>query len=106
MMGIDPTMVPFVGTPSGEKTSSALIITGPGYLCGLNINTDDTNNATIICYDSLTAANTKLWEQVVLGADITGGFFGFPPIKFTTGLYLSIAGTGASANVYTRSRGD
>ncbi len=100
-MTMDPSKVPYVGTPSGEKTTSVIIATGAGHLAGVNINTDGSNNATVILYDSLAASGTKLWEQVVLGADITGGFFGFPAIQFTTGVYLSISGTGASANVYT-----
>lgn len=100
-MGIDPNKVPYVADASGEKTSSVVIATGAGHLCGCGINTDGSNNATVILYDSLAASGTKLWEQVVLGADVTGGFFAFAPIKFTTGVYLSISGTGASANVYT-----
>ena len=89
---------------SGEKTSSVTIDTGSGELRGVCINTDGSNNATVILYDNTAASGTKLWEHVVLGADITGGFFDSFGIEYDTGLYLSISGTGASANVYFASR--
>ena len=103
-MGINRSIRPFEGVASGEKTSSALLDTGPGLFCGVVINTDGSNDATIILYDSLTAANTKIHEQVILAADVTGGFVPWPPIAYTTGLYLSIAGTGASAIVNSISK--
>lgn len=103
-MSINPSIKPFEGVSSGEKTASELLDTGPGLFCGVVINTDGSNNATIILYDSLTAANTKIHEQVVISADITGGFVAWPPIAYTTGLYLSIAGTGASAIVNSISK--
>lgn len=98
-MSLNPSIKPFEGVSSGEKTSSVQIDTGPGIFCGVVINTDGSNDATIILYDSLTAANTKLHEQVVLAADITGGYVPFPPMAYITGLYLSVSGTGASAIV-------
>ena len=90
---------------SGEKTSSVLIDTGSGELRGVNINTDGSNNATIILYDNTAASGVKLWEQVVLGADISGGFFDSFGIEYENGIYLSISGTGASANVYYAENG-
>ena len=88
---------------SGEKTASVAIAGQAGKLHGVNINTDGTNDATVILYDDPDSADSKkLWEQVVKGADFTGGFLLSLPggIPYNTGLYVSIAGTGASANVY------
>lgn len=90
---------------SGEQTSSVTIDTGSGELRGVNINTDGSNNATVILYDNTAASGTKLWEQVILGTDITGGFFDGFGIEYDTGIYLSISGTGASANVYFANNG-
>lgn len=99
MSAIDPNIKPFYAISTGEKTTSALILTGLGAFCGVVINTDGSNNATIIIYDNTSAAGKKIHEQVVLGADITGGIVKWPPTDVLNGLYLSISGTGASAIV-------
>ncbi len=90
----------FESGSSDEKTSSVLLDTGAGVFAGVVINTNGSNDATIIIYDNTSAAGTKLHEQVVLAGDITGGFTPYPSIGYSTGLYLSIAGTGASAIVF------
>jgi hypothetical protein len=86
---------------SDELTSSAVVKATEGALCGVMINTNGANNATVIVYNNPAAASgVKLFEQVVLAASITGGTY-FPiPVKASLGLYCSVAGTGASAIVY------
>ncbi|MHA1962162.1 MAG: hypothetical protein ACW99U_18310 [Candidatus Thorarchaeota archaeon] len=82
---------------SGELTIDQAVTTGSGVLRGAVINTDGNNNATVILYDNASAASgTKLWEQVVIGADITGGFFNCHGIEYNNGIYLDITGSGAS----------
>ena len=85
---------------SGEKTSSAAIKSGAGYLGGVIILTDGTNDATVILYDNTSASGTKLFEMKVAGGN-NGKDIMFPlPITFTKGCYASISGTGASCIVY------
>lgn len=91
----------FFLTSSGEKTASAAVTTQKSILGGVLIITDGTNDATIIIYDNASAASgTKVWEAVVTGSDNYGGGIFPHPIRCSKGIYISIAGTGASAIVY------
>lgn len=85
---------------SGELTASALLNNGVALLGGVQVITNGTDDATVIVYDSLTATGSKLFERTILGADLSGFSIFNIPIKAWTGLYVSVAGTGASAIVY------
>ena len=85
---------------SGEITASENTVSGVALLGGVQVLTDGTNAATVIIYDSLTAANKKLYEAVVAGANNTQ-FDSFNiPIKASAGLYVAVSGVGASVIMY------
>jgi len=87
---------------SGEQTSDGAIKTGQGQLCNVQVLTDGTNDATVILYDNTAASGTKIFEALVTGASGDDfGFFDFStPVRFKTGCFLDITGTGASCIVY------
>jgi len=88
---------------SGEKSENTAIKTSSGFLGGVLVLTDGTNDATVKLYDNASAASgVVLWEAVVPATDRAfPNMFPFP-ITFNNGLYLSISGTGAKAIVYYR----
>ena len=85
---------------SGEITASENTNNGVALLGGVQILTDGTNPATVIIYDAITATGTKLYEAVVAGANNTQFDSFNVPIKASTGLYVSLSGTGATVIVY------
>jgi hypothetical protein len=86
---------------SGRKTASAAIVVGKAYLTAVSVETDGTNAATIIVYDNASAASgTILFKIIVPGANSNANVVFTYPILANAGLYLSIAGTGAAANIY------
>lgn len=85
---------------SGEITASTNLQNGVAMFGGVQVITNGTDDATIIVYDSLTAAGVKLYEGTVLGANLTKFDVFNHPVKASTGLYISVAGTGASVIVY------
>jgi len=84
---------------TGELTADTHITTGRGMLAGVLVITDGTNPATCIIYDNTSAAGKKLWEGVVPGASQYGGRNWTAPVRFETGLYVDLTGTGASCIV-------
>ena len=86
---------------SGEITASAALQAQGSLLDGVLVITDGTNDATIIVYDNASAASgTKLFEAVVAGSN-NAELFKLPyAVKAENGLYVSVAGTGASCIVY------
>ena len=85
---------------TGELTSDTLIATGRSLLGGVHILTDGVNPATVIIYDETSATGDKMFESVVAGAD-ESRYFDLPVLQAKTGIYMDIAGTGASCIVYT-----
>ena len=83
-----------------ELTTSTQVKVGYCLLTSIQIITDGTNDATVIAYDVAAsgdaAAANKLFEFKVLGANNYGGRDWSVPVRCTTGLYISVAGTGAS----------
>lgn len=85
---------------TGLITSSAVVSTHKDYLNGLLVVTDGTNTATVIVYDNASAASgTILAKLVVAGASNTSSFLPVRGIQASNGLYVSISGTGAAAQV-------
>lgn len=80
---------------SGRKTADATIANGAAILCGVLIETDQTNDATVIVYDNTAASGTVLFKAIVPGAEDTR-YFELPRVKATTGLYADVTGTGAA----------
>ena len=92
-----------IARSSYELTSSAQITKRGGVLTRVSIKTDGTNNAVVILYDvdasGDIAVTNKLEEITVIGANHYGGFDWSHPVRFHTGLYVAISGTGASCIV-------
>jgi hypothetical protein len=85
---------------SGAKTSDGSIITGRTQLCGIEVYTDGSNDAAAILYDNTTASGTVLVYVKVPAANHYGGIVYMHPIRCSTGIYLDITGTNASAIIY------
>jgi len=86
---------------TGLETADLLINTGKAILTGVQIITDQTNDATLILYDNTSAAGTEVFKQIVTGTDDSKTFwFGDGGIRCSTGLYADIAGTAAEYIVF------
>jgi hypothetical protein len=82
---------------SGEKTADAAITATGGYITGITVITDGTNDAKAIIYDNASAASGTVIEEItIMGSANFGGRNFVYPVQFTNGLYLDISGTGAS----------
>ena len=85
---------------SGELSSSQLVYTGRGAITQVWIHTDGVNDATVTLYDSLSAAGTKITPSIVCPAGSIQCAGDWPiPRSVSTGIYLSLSGTGATAIV-------
>ena len=84
---------------SGLKTGSGIITTRPAKLTGVEIITNGVNDATVIVYNSQDATGAVLFKGTVPGVNNFGGVTYEIPVVAEKGLYLSLAGTGASAIV-------
>lgn len=81
---------------SGEQTANAIILNGGGYICGIQVVTDGTNNAKVIIYDNTAGSGTVICELTVVGTDHYGGRLWVPPARVDNGIYVAVSGTGAS----------
>ena len=83
-----------------ELTSDKLVKASVGYLHGITIITDGTNNATVSLYDVNSAGDidttNKITEITVVGSNMYGGRNWPMPLRFNNGLYADVTGTGAS----------
>jgi hypothetical protein len=86
---------------SGIKNADAAVATKTGWLCGVLILTDGTNDATVVVYDNASAASgTELFKAKVSGAGNFGGGTFEIPIRFSNGIYADVTGTGATYIIY------
>jgi hypothetical protein len=86
---------------TGILTSSSSIARAAGQLTGVLVITDGTNAATITLYDSTSSASgTVLFTATVPGTAYFGGATWEIPVRYTTGVYAVISGTGAKYIVY------
>ena len=86
-------------------TATGQVITTPGYLLGLLIGTDYTNDATLSVYDNTAASGTEVIPSTKVDASALGmnGFMpGTVAIPFINGLYLSlsVAGGGSAEIIF------
>ena len=86
---------------AGRKTADALIGTGIGLISGILIETDKTNDVTVVLYDNTAASGTIVFKALVPGTDDTRLFSFNNPIRTTTGIYVDVTGTGAAYTIYT-----
>ena len=88
---------------SGEKTVDATIYTGSGFLTGVLIISDDTNDPQVILYDNTAASGTKIFEMKIdVSVEGFGRMVSVRDAYFATGIHLDINGTGASCILYYR----
>lgn len=88
---------------SGEQTTTKAAYTGPCALSSVLVITDGTNTAKVIIDDSTDGSGTVKYETSVVGANNYGGRNWTFPVKFTTGVYVTVSGTGASYIIETTS---
>ena len=84
---------------SGLLATSQLVSSEAGVIGACIVLTDGVNNATIIVYDNTSGSGKVLYKFIVSGADNIGGAVNLP-VRFDTGVYVSITGTGAAALIY------
>lgn len=88
---------------SGEQTTTKAAYTGPCCLASVLVITDGTNTAKVVIDDSTDGSGTVKYETSVVGANHYGGRNWTFPVKFTTGVYVTVTGTGASYIIETAS---
>ena len=89
---------------SGQKVANAAIKTSEGYLGGFLISTNKTDDLELALFDNpSTGSGTELIPAVpIKGSDYYGGALFDVPIRFTTGCYATITGTGPKYTIYYR----
>lgn len=81
----------------GGTTTSTLVKTGIGRLCGIMVSLASTS-PTITVYDSTTASGTILLREFI---PATATNYQFPmPVLFQTGLFLATTGTVVATTLY------
>ena len=86
--------------PSAVKTVSALISGRPGYVYGISVTTDGSNACTIDLYDNMAGSGTKVVPTWTVPATPVSQAYSFnPPIKLSTGLYVSVTTSGTISYV-------
>lgn len=86
---------------TGALAASGVVLAEDGLLTSLQVFTDGTNAATVTIYDNPTAASGTILSKIsVPGATLYDSFVPTISIDATTGIYASIAGTGASMIVH------
>ena len=86
--------VPFA-VSSGQKSASALIVTGRTLLTHVSLTTNSAADATITVYDNTAGSGKIVWYQKVPAAEEIGGRNLDFPVDCETGIYVVITGTGA-----------
>ena len=82
-------------------TSSGLIYTGAGNVQGIVVNSQ--SSGTLKLWDSLTAANTVLFNTITFAT--TDRFIDLFGAKFITGLFATISGTANVTIIYNPFQG-
>ncbi len=93
------TAFSIVSYSSGSVTASKQIADGMGALTGVLVMTDGTNNATATLRDGETG-KVIAGPFVVVGASRFGGSTWEIPVRYSSSLWITLSGTGASAVVY------
>jgi hypothetical protein len=88
--------VPRESKSSGEQTASGIVLNDTGWITGIEIITDGTNDGKAIVYDNTSAAAPVICEITVVGTDHYGGRNWIPPCRMKNGIYVAVTGTGAS----------
>jgi hypothetical protein len=88
---------------SGQQTTDALIVTGPGMFHGIIVSTDSANAVTLDIYDGTTATGTRLVPTITVTTSSTDRVQAIKPpggpALFYTGLYVDITCAGTAKYV-------
>ena len=76
-------------------TGDDIVRTGPCYWWGMMINTDGTNDGTVVVYDGLSTGGIKIFDMTALGADESYGIILPRGIWCGEGIYVDLTGTNA-----------
>ncbi|MHA1828874.1 MAG: hypothetical protein ACTSX6_09550 [Candidatus Heimdallarchaeaceae archaeon] len=78
-----------------STTSDVSLITGAGFIYGLIVITDGTNDCVVTLYDNTEASGTNILGQAwtTTGSDYQSEFTGIN-IPFTTGVYVDVTTSG------------
>lgn len=79
-----------------NRTASALLVTGPGNIQGVVVNSH--TSGTLKFWDNTSAATTVIFNTITLGA--TERWIPLFGAKFTVGCYLTIGGTADVTIIY------
>jgi hypothetical protein len=98
--------VSFAGDPamsSGLKTSDGIISASRALVYGVTVITNTTNVATLVLYDSASAASGTELAKIAIPAGTSAVSVHVPfdnPIDALSGIYADITGTSAAYVVY------
>lgn len=82
---------------SGEQTASKAILADAGWITGIQVITDGTNDAKLIIHNNATAASgTVVVEKSTVGASLSSSRDLAFPVFCHNGIYATISGTDAS----------
>jgi len=81
-----------------KVTVSGQVVKGAGHL-GSVLITPGSTETTLVLYDNEAASGTELFNGKLAANGDTKQFVYVPGMRFTTGIYASITGTGAVAIV-------
>lgn len=86
---------------SEEQNASAVVLAKAGYLCGVQIITDGTNDGTVKVYDHPSAATGGV-KVSLFGEGARGGSFVMfeKPLQMSQGIYVALTGTNATFVAY------
>lgn len=79
---------------SGQQTADAAVSSSGCYLSAIQIETDGSNNVTVLLYDNASAASgTVVADITVVAGDYYGGRVWIHPIRCYNGIYADVTGT-------------
>ena len=90
---------------SGLTTSDWAVVTSSCLLYGVERITNAASDASVIVYDSASAASgTIAFKGTVSAANNFGGAMFPNPVEMFNGIYVDVSGTGAAYIIYWRKR--
>lgn len=98
-------------TPSAEIATGtpAAVMVKPGYLHGVLLISDGTNDPKVILYDDPDSAHGTVLAELSFDVSQSGKFTDlstFPKgVRCETGIWAVVTGTGATAIVYSEEKG-
>lgn len=85
---------------TGVLTSNTSVFSGKNLVNGLIAGGDGTNVATITVYDNTSASGSIIMQVIVPAGQRQVLVFPMRSIQASLGLYVSVSGTGANAQLY------